>query len=275
MTRHNPRAGSGLMLTHTQTGRPPRTAARQLMQAPGLMSLSVIALAAVVATPTTMAAAKSVPLAPPALSDIARDAGASDAAGPTRKRGNGRDVTSESASAKKGSKGSAFDAKFKEVRGKKLDLLFARLKTASDKRAGNTIEREIWRTWMTTGNVELDFLLRQSQVALQEGGVEEAFGALDRVVELAPDFAEGWNRRATLFYMMGRFPESVADIQQTLSLEPRHFGALSGLGMILMAEKKWGSALEAFEKAYEVNPWLQNGPALLKSLRQKVKGQPL
>ncbi|MEM1307806.1 MAG: tetratricopeptide repeat protein [Pseudomonadota bacterium] len=275
MTRHTQRAGSGLMLPRAQTGRPPRTAARQLKQESGLVGLSVVALAVFFATSTTPATAKGLPVAPSSASDVARNIGTSDATGPTAKRGDGGDVTSETASAKKGSTGSAFDAEFKKVRGRKLDRLFARLKTASDKRAGNTIEREIWRTWMTTGNVELDFLLRQSQIALQEGGVEEAVGALDRVVELAPDFAEGWNRRATLYYMMGRFPESVADIQQTLSLEPRHFGALSGLGMILMAEKKWGSALEAFEKAYEVNPWLRNGPALLKSLRQKVKGQPL
>ncbi|MEO0729067.1 MAG: tetratricopeptide repeat protein [Pseudomonadota bacterium] len=170
---------------------------------------------------------------------------------------------------------SAFHGAFKKVRAEKLDRLFKRLKEAKDAKSGRTVAAQIWSTWMTTGNVELDFLLRQSQLALQEGGVAEAYGALDRVVEMAPDFAEGWNRRATLHFMMGRYPESVADIQQTLALEPRHFGALSGLGMIYMSRKNWKAALKAFEKAYEVNPWIQHGPALMEDLKRRIAGQAL
>ena len=117
--------------------------------------------------------------------------------------------------------------------------------------------------------------MRQSELAIQEGGVREAFDALDRVIEIAPDYPEGYNRRATYHYMMGRHAESVRDIQKTLALEPRHFGALAGLGLIYIARKQWAGALKAFETAAEINPWLKNKEAVLKMLRQKVDGRPL
>lgn len=170
---------------------------------------------------------------------------------------------------------SAFDPGFQKVRAKKLEALFKRLKTAQSPQSANAITGLIWQTWMTSGNINIDFLLRQSRMAIREGSVQEAYGALDRVIKIAPNFAEGWNRRATLHYMQGRYRDSVADILKTLELEPRHFGALSGLGMIYMAEKRWGAALKAYEKALEVNPWLHNGKALLKELKRRADGQAL
>ena len=164
---------------------------------------------------------------------------------------------------------------FRKLQKKRLAKLFRELSAASDQRAANQVVGKIWATWMISGSMDVDFLLNQARLAVQSGGVKEAYGALDRVVELAPDFAEGWNRRATLHYMLGRYDESVADIQRTLALEPRHFGALSGLGMIYMAEKKWSAALKAFEKAAEVNPWLQNRKRIFRELKKKIEGQPL
>ncbi len=156
-----------------------------------------------------------------------------------------------------------------------LDGLFAKLKSAPDARAGQNLTRLIWRTWQRSGNRNVDALMNQARLALREGGVEEAFGALNRVVELAPDYAEGWNRRATLNFMVGRFEASVSDIQKTLELEPRHFGALSGLSQILAGSGRWKSALEAYEKAIAVNPFLPNKDAVLKQLRAKALGQRL
>ncbi|MEO1265754.1 MAG: tetratricopeptide repeat protein [Pseudomonadota bacterium] len=170
---------------------------------------------------------------------------------------------------------SQFSAGFKRVRQQRLDKLFAELKSAPNAKAGRLVVAKIWEMWMTSGNVNIDALLRQAQIALQEGGVQEAYLALNRVIEIAPDFSEGWNRRATLHYMTGRYAESVGDIQKTLALEPRHFGALAGLGMIYMAEKRWSAALKAFETAADVNPWLQNRDAILKTLREKANGKPL
>jgi len=170
---------------------------------------------------------------------------------------------------------SALDPQFEAVRQKRLEDLFAQLKTAPDQAKANAIVARIWETWNTSGNIDVDTLLNQARLAVREGGVSEAYLALNRVIEIAPNFSEGWNRRATLHYMTGRYEESVRDIQKTLSLEPRHFGALAGLGMIYMARKNWKAALKAFETAAEVNPWLQNRKVLLPQLRKRAAGQPL
>ncbi|MEM7778169.1 MAG: tetratricopeptide repeat protein [Pseudomonadota bacterium] len=157
----------------------------------------------------------------------------------------------------------------------KLDELFGRLKIAKDSAAGAAIVKQIWETWFASGNVDVDALMNQARLAVQEGGIEEAFGALDRVIEIAPDYPEGWNRRATLNFMLGRHERSVRDIQQTLAREPRHFGALSGLSQILAAAGKWKGALKAYERALAVNPFLPNKDAILRQLREKALGSAL
>jgi len=159
--------------------------------------------------------------------------------------------------------------------GEKLDALFEKLKSAETQDAGRRISGEIWAVWFNSGSVDVDALVKQAQLAIREGGVQEAYGALDRAIEIAPDYAEAWNRRATLNYMMGRHAESVRDIQKTLSLEPRHFGALSGLGLIYLAQKNWAAALKAYEKAIEVNPWLPHKDRILAQLRERVEGESL
>ena len=157
----------------------------------------------------------------------------------------------------------------------KLDRLFTRLQGAPNRSKGEAVVQEIWRTWMTSGNTDVDFLMKQAQLAMSEGGIKEAYGALDRVIKIAPDYAEGWNKRATLSFMTGRYTDSVRDIQETLRREPRHFGALAGLGMIYMNGKNWKGALKAFEKAAEINPWLRNRDQLIPELRKRAGGQPL
>lgn len=170
---------------------------------------------------------------------------------------------------------SVIDPAFAARQKAKLDRLFAELKTVPSPKAGQAIVKKIWAVWMSSGNVDVDALMKQARLALQEGGVEEAFGALDRVIEIAPDYAEGWNRRATLNFALGRHAQSVRDIQQTLALEPRHFGALSGFAQILARAGKWKGALKAFEAAVAVNPFLPSKDAVLRELRQKALGQPL
>jgi tetratricopeptide (TPR) repeat protein len=92
-------------------------------------------------------------------------------------------------------------------------------------------------------------------------------------VKLKPDYVEAWNRRATIHYMRKEFGQSMQDIRQVLSREPRHFGALSGLGMILQEFGEDKQALEVFRKALEVHPNLQRIPDLVKSLSEKVEGR--
>jgi Flp pilus assembly protein TadD len=136
----------------------------------------------------------------------------------------------------------------------RLDGLFARLKVASDLAAAQPIEAEIWGIWMQSGDDNVDNLMAIGVAGLNEEDYNQAYEAFSRVVKLAPNFAEGWNKRATTLYLMGRFVESVQDIRKTLALEPRHFGALSGLGMCEEQLNKDKEALDAFQKALSLDP---------------------
>lgn len=162
-----------------------------------------------------------------------------------------------------------------EARRAKVDQLFRLLKEADNAEEGQAIVARIWEAWTDTGNKDVDALMNQARLAVQEGGIKEAVGALDRVTEIAPDYAEGWNRRATLYFMLGQHAQSVLDIRETLEREPRHFGALSGLAQIYAAAGNWEAALKAFERAAEINPFMPNKEQVLKDLRQKALGTSL
>ena len=114
----------------------------------------------------------------------------------------------------------------------RLDDLFSRLKCTSDVHEARLIEGLIWTLWLQSGSPDIDRLIEAGNDAMGAGRYDDALGRFTRVIERDPAFAEGWNRRATLYYLMGNFDASVRDIQETLLREPRHFGALSGLGLI-------------------------------------------
>jgi tetratricopeptide (TPR) repeat protein len=113
--------------------------------------------------------------------------------------------------------------------------------------------------------------MRQGQAAMARQDHGSALRSLDQMVKIAPDFAEGWNARATVYYLLGRHADSLADIKRTLALEPRHFGALSGRGLVYSALEKWDLALGSFEAALSVNPRMPgarlNAEAIRKTLR--------
>ena len=155
----------------------------------------------------------------------------------------------------------------------RLDELFARLQATADPVEARALEAVIWRLWTRSGSDAVDLLMGRGRQAMASGAYEAALRVLNRVVEIDPDFAEGWNRRATLYYLMGEFGPSVADIQRTLALEPRHFGALSGLGMIYTALDDDDGALKAYAKALEVNPHLAGARAAVTRLKKKLKGE--
>jgi tetratricopeptide (TPR) repeat protein len=142
----------------------------------------------------------------------------------------------------------------------RLDALFARLAGATDRASGAVIEQEIWAVWMETSDDALAPVLARGIGAMNTGDFRAALAAFDALVRQAPEFAEGWNKRATLYYLMGALPESVRDIERTLALEPRHFGALSGLALIREAEARPFEALEALERVVQIHPQL---PGLL------------
>jgi tetratricopeptide (TPR) repeat protein len=150
----------------------------------------------------------------------------------------------------------------------RLDKLFSQLKAAPDVEAAQPIEAEIWGIWTKSGDENVDNLMAIGIAGLNDSDYDQAYQAFSRVVKLAPGFAEGWNKRATTLYLMGRFAESVQDIEKTLALEPRHFGALSGLGMCNEQLSKDKEALDAFQKALAVDP---NMPAVKLSVEEIKK----
>jgi tetratricopeptide (TPR) repeat protein len=156
----------------------------------------------------------------------------------------------------------------------KLDGLFARLKEADEGAAGR-IEREIWAEWSKSGSPAMDLLLKRGRDAMQAGDLPAAIEHLTALVDHSPGFAEGWNARATAYFQAGLFGPSVADIARTLELNPRHFGALSGFGMILEATGQDAEALEVYRAALAIHPHLDGVMDAVKRLEAKTAGQDL
>jgi tetratricopeptide (TPR) repeat protein len=158
-------------------------------------------------------------------------------------------------------------------RTKGLDFLFGALKAAPDEASARHVEARIWALWMQTPSDTAALLMTRAKAAMDAKNVDVALKLLDSVVKLRPDYIEAWNRRATLYYLKSDYRHSLEDIQQVLVREPRHFGALAGLGMIMQDIGDDKRALEAFRKALAVNPYLEKVPELVKSLTEKVEGR--
>ncbi len=155
----------------------------------------------------------------------------------------------------------------------RLDPLFARLKAAPSARDAQAIEQTIWRLWTHAGIEKVDEEMAVGALAMAVGEYGAALRSFDTVVKMAPDFAEGWNKRATVQYLLGDFDASVGDIERTLALEPRHFGALSGLGLIYLAIGKERAAIRVFEGALAIHPHMSEVKARIKRLRRKLEGE--
>jgi tetratricopeptide (TPR) repeat protein len=151
-----------------------------------------------------------------------------------------------------------------------LNELFAELKAAADVAASRAIEDEIWTEWLKSGDAETDAMMTMAITAMSTGVLNQALALLDKIVARSPDYAEGWNKRATLYYEIDDYDKSLADIEETLKREPRHFGALSGLGMIMIKLGDKRRALAAFEKAVEVDPMINNGTAIIEQLKAAI-----
>jgi tetratricopeptide (TPR) repeat protein len=157
----------------------------------------------------------------------------------------------------------------------RLPALLDRLAAAEDLAAARELEGEIWELWTATDDATAAALMAEGQRQLAARAWPSALQTFARLVTLKPDFAEAWNKRATVHYLMGDYRASVLDIQRTLALEPRHFGALSGLGLILMATEQPEAALRAFEAALAIHPYLPGGRTHVEALRQQLQGEPL
>ena len=154
-----------------------------------------------------------------------------------------------------------------------LDFLFGALKAAPDQASAKHVEARIWATWLQTPSDTAGLLMMRAKAAMDAKQTDVALKLLDAVVKLRPDYVEGWNRRATLHYLKNDYTQSLQDIEQVLAREPRHFGALAGLGMIMQDLGDEKRALDAFRKALAVNPHLEKVPELVRTLTEKVEGR--
>lgn len=158
-------------------------------------------------------------------------------------------------------------------RNKNLDFLFGALKAAPDEASAKHVEARIWAIWLQTPSDTAALLMTRAKVAVDAQKIDVAIKLLDSVIKLRPDYIEAWNRRATLYYMQNEYSRSLADIQQVLTREPRHFGALAGLGMIMQELGDEKRALDAYRKALAINPHIDKIPDQVKSLTEKVEGR--
>lgn len=157
--------------------------------------------------------------------------------------------------------------------GDTIDRLFEKLKKDPKHSSASATARRIWREWSYSGSRSVDLLMSWAARAMGKKEYARAQDLLDHVVVIAPDYAEGWNRRATLYYTIDDFGKSLADIETTLALEPRHFGALSGLAAIMQRIGKDKEALDAWYKVLEIYPANKQAQQAVIVLEEELSGR--
>jgi tetratricopeptide (TPR) repeat protein len=155
----------------------------------------------------------------------------------------------------------------------RLDTLFGQLRRERNEKAAERIASQIWQQWFDSGSSSIDLMMQWSQKAIEEQKYDVALDFLDEVIMLSPDYAEGWNRRATLHFMMSNYAKSMSDIDHTLALEPRHFGALSGMAQILRNTGRKESALKAWQRVLEIYPMMRNAQNEVATLSEELAGE--
>jgi len=151
-----------------------------------------------------------------------------------------------------------------------LEALFGQLQQARTDGEASQIEADIWQLWLEAPDDSAAALMSQVVVAMDQGRLALALEFANQLVDGAPEFAEAWNKRATIHYIMGNQDASVADIRETLALEPRHFGAISGLGLIFLRAGNLDAALEAFEQVLDISPASVNAQRSAERVRAEL-----
>ncbi len=155
----------------------------------------------------------------------------------------------------------------------RLSSLFETLKTETDANTASEIEDEILRVWLESGSDTVDLLMDWTLQAMERKQYPRALDFLDRIIVMEPGYVEGWNKRATVHFLVDDYGKALADIARVLELEPRHFGALSGLGIIFRSLGENERAKAAFRAALELDPHLENVREELKSLEAETGGR--
>jgi tetratricopeptide (TPR) repeat protein len=156
---------------------------------------------------------------------------------------------------------------------KNLNFLFGALQAAPDEETAKAIENRIWALWLVSGSDTANLLMTRVHAAVEDKDLDLAIKLLDAVIKIRPNYVEAWNRRATIYYMKKNYGRALADIGQVLKREPRHFGALSGLGLILQDIGDDKQALEVYRRTLKIYPRIERIPDLVKELSVKVEGR--
>jgi tetratricopeptide (TPR) repeat protein len=154
-----------------------------------------------------------------------------------------------------------------------LDFLFGALKVAPDDVTAKAIEGRIWALWTAARSDTTSLLMSRAQTAIEASDLDLAVKLLDAVIKIKPKYVEAWNRRATIYYTKKDYGRALADIREVLRREPRHFGALSGLGLIMQEIGDDKQALEVYRRTLAIYPRLPRIPDIVKTLQEKVEGR--
>src|SRR5260370_27589184 len=154
-----------------------------------------------------------------------------------------------------------------------LDRLFEALKVAPDDESAKYIENRIWASWLASTSDTANLLMGRVKTAIDAEDFDLAIKLLNAIIDIKPDFVEAWNRRATAYYAKKEFGRALSDIREVLAREPRPFGALSGLGIILQELGDDKHALDVFRRALAIHPHLERVPDLFKKLSYHIDGR--
>lgn len=160
-------------------------------------------------------------------------------------------------------------------RTERLDNLFSDLKRTANAAAARRIAGRISAIFAESDSATVDLLMERAAKGIEDKKYDLALDMLDQVIMLDPAYAEGWNRRATVNFLMKNYAKAMADIERVLELEPRHFGAMVGLAAILRAENKDEGALGVYERALEVYPMMREAQEAVGKLADKLAGEPI
>lgn len=158
-------------------------------------------------------------------------------------------------------------------RPKMLARLYDELKSAHDAHDASPITETIEELWLLSGSDTVDLLMARADRFIKESDLDLALEILDATVELAPDDAEAWHRRATVHYLQKDYELALPDLRHALNIDPKHYNAINDLGAVLQALGAKKEALQAYRKALEVNPFLEDARQAVESLSREVEGQ--
>ena len=161
------------------------------------------------------------------------------------------------------------DSKDRDV---KLNQLFEQLKKSKNTSIALEIEIKIWNIWSTHPTHDnLTQSLEEGSGLMSRGELEAAYRIFSTIIESAPDWAEGWNKRATVLYLMGRYQDSLKDIDEVLKRESRHFGALSGQGLVQTKFKNYEKAIQSYQTVQKIYPSLRAAKVMIPQLEKLIK----